>query len=84
MQEALATITSKGQVTIPAPVRQRLGLRAGDIVAFVVEDDGTVRLRPPRYPTVASLRGAAGSLDRSLTWHELREIARQDRYTDQG
>lgn len=83
MQEALATITSKVQVTIPASVRQRLGLRPGDKVVFIVEDDGTVRLHPPRYPTVASLRGAAGSLERSLTWHELRDIARQDRYADQ-
>jgi antitoxin PrlF len=40
-----ATMTSKGQVTIPIEVRRRLGLRQGDRVAFDVED-GTATLRP--------------------------------------
>ena len=34
-----STLTSKGQVTIPADVRKRLGLHPGDQVAFVVEGD---------------------------------------------
>ena len=37
-------ITSKGQVTIPKAVRDRLGLRPGDEIDFV-EDDGVVRVR---------------------------------------
>ena len=32
-----STLTSKGQVTIPADVRKRLGLHPGDPVAFIVE-----------------------------------------------
>ncbi len=43
-----ATITSKGQVTIPFPVRRQLGLKAGDRVDFVIEQDGTARLAPKR------------------------------------
>jgi AbrB family looped-hinge helix DNA binding protein len=35
---ATATITSKGQVTIPVKVRQRLGLSRGDQLIFVEED----------------------------------------------
>lgn len=38
-----STLTSKGQVTIPAEVRRRLGLQPGDHVAFIVEG-GAVRL----------------------------------------
>jgi len=40
-----STISSKGQVTVPIEVRQRLGLKAGDRVNFVFEDGRTV-LRP--------------------------------------
>ena len=29
-----ATMTSKGQVTIPAPIRQRLGLKPGQVLEF--------------------------------------------------
>lgn len=39
-----AKVTSKGQITIPKAVRDRLGLTPGDEVEFV-EDDGAVRMR---------------------------------------
>jgi antitoxin PrlF len=39
-----ARVTSKGQITIPKPVRDRLGLRAGDEVEFV-EDASGIHLR---------------------------------------
>jgi AbrB family looped-hinge helix DNA binding protein len=78
MDEILATLTTKGQVTIPKKVRERLRLSPHDIIAFVLEDDGTVRLQAPRYPSVAALRGAAGTLTRRLTWQQMREISRDD------
>ncbi len=34
-----STVTQKGQVTIPAAVRRKLGLRTGDRVAFVQDGD---------------------------------------------
>ena len=34
-----STLTRKGQVTIPAKVRRRLGLHPGDQVGFVVDGD---------------------------------------------
>ena len=40
------TLTSKGQVTIPKAVRDELGLRVGDKVAFRVLEDGTVVVEP--------------------------------------
>ena len=39
MRELLATITKKGQVTIPAKVRRHLGIKRGDRVAFVMKGD---------------------------------------------
>jgi len=35
-----ATVTSKGQITIPKSVREQLGLDAGDQVEFVKSGDG--------------------------------------------
>ena len=40
-------ISSKGQITIPREIRERLGVRAGDRVEFVIEDDRTV-VKPHR------------------------------------
>ena len=37
-----ATITSKGQVTIPKAVREALGLEPGDRIAFRLIDNGAV------------------------------------------
>src|SRR6266496_1899694 len=42
-----STISSKGQVTVPQEIRNRLGLAAGDRVEFVVEGESTV-IRPVR------------------------------------
>lgn len=37
MYEYVATMTSKGQVTVPVGVRRSLGIEAGDQVTFIVE-----------------------------------------------
>jgi AbrB family looped-hinge helix DNA binding protein len=42
-----ATVTSKGQITIPLAVRNRLGLREGDRVEFVTQDGRTL-IQPVR------------------------------------
>jgi antitoxin PrlF len=39
-----ATITSKGQVTIPKDVRTRLGIDTGDRVEFVEIQDGVFQI----------------------------------------
>ncbi len=41
-----ATMTSKGQITIPKTVRDSLHLRAGDKVTFVVNNQAEATLRP--------------------------------------
>jgi len=43
---ALATLTSKGQVTIPKAVRNSLHLHAGDKVEFVITETKDALLRP--------------------------------------
>lgn len=41
-----ATMTSKGQITIPKTVRDSLHLHAGDIVAFTLQGENEAVLKP--------------------------------------
>ena len=50
-----ATITSKGQVTIPKTVRDELGLEAGDRIEFVAAEMGFLVV--PAKRDLRSLRG---------------------------
>lgn len=55
-----ATLTSKGQLTLPKAIRELLHLGAGDRVDFLVKDDGTVVLRP----ATVDVRDLSGLLHR--------------------
>jgi antitoxin PrlF len=41
-----ATLTTKGQVTIPKEVREHLGIDTGDRRSLVVQEDGSVMVKP--------------------------------------
>jgi AbrB family looped-hinge helix DNA binding protein len=56
MKELITTMTQRGQITVPAEIRNLLGLKPRDKVAFAVED-GEVRLLPVSS-TVASAYGS--------------------------
>jgi len=70
---ATATITSKGQITIPKEVRDALGVGTGDRVEFVAEADGVYKViaatrdikhlkglipKPPKPVTVDAMKRA--------------------------
>ena len=72
-------VTSKGQVTIPKPVRDRLGIKPGSIVDFQLAPDGNVVLvklgakrRKSRFESVLGILGPG------LTTDEIMALTRGD------
>ena len=61
MASELATLTAKGQVTIPKTVRDALGLRKGDQLSWELED-GSVRVRAVSPLDVVFLQGVEAGL----------------------
>ena len=54
---SIATITSKGQTTIPKDIRDGLGLKPKDKVSFTLLPDGTVIMRAKKR-SILDLAGA--------------------------
>lgn len=57
MQIQPTTITQKGQVTIPAPVRKALGLKRGDQVQFTLKKK-VVQIKVAKRFSIMSLYGS--------------------------
>ena len=53
---SMATITSKGQITIPAVVRAALGVESGDRVEFIEVEHGRFELVASTH-SVTALKG---------------------------
>jgi antitoxin PrlF len=51
-----ATLTSKGQLTLPRKVREHLQVQTGDTVDFIIGSDGEVRVQAGEVD-VADLKG---------------------------
>jgi antitoxin PrlF len=75
MQTTTSKLTSKYQATIPKPVRKLLKLKAGDAIAFDIEDDQILvrRARPLDFAFAQSLEG---------TLNEWQSIADDEAYRD--
>ena len=51
-----AKITSKGQMVIPKPIREKLGLKKGDKLDFMIMEGGEIVVRPAVHD-VRELKG---------------------------
>lgn len=78
----LATLTSKGQVTLPKALRERLHLRTGDKVEFLIHEDGRVELLPVTAP-VTRLKGMVPRPEHAISIEEM-DAAIRRRARDQG
>ena len=64
---AITSVTSKGQVTIPKPVRQQLGIRQGSLIEFsLVGDHVELRVRSSPAEVPASGFGMLTSRKRAV------------------
>ena len=74
-----STLTSKGQVTIPKEVRERLGLKEGDRLVFRFDDQGTLLVRPEARSPLGRLPGLLHHLagERPVTVEEMNEAVKR-------
>jgi AbrB family looped-hinge helix DNA binding protein len=76
---AASTLTSKGQVTIPRELRERLGLKQGDRLLFRLDGQGRMIVEPQAEGPLGRLPGLLGHLAgaRPVTLPEMREAVRR-------
>jgi antitoxin PrlF len=74
-----STLTSKGQITIPKEVRDRLGLREGDRLVFRFDDQGNLLARPAARSPLGRLSGLLHHLAqaRPVTVEEMNEAVKR-------
>lgn len=76
--DAIATVTSKGQVTIPKPIRDECNIAEGDQLVFRATGHGAVLIR---VPDLADLAGSVTVADdkRGRAWDEILAHVRESR-----
>jgi len=75
----LSKVQAKGQITIPADIRERWGLKPGDLVAFVETEEG-VLISPQEVVAMEALDRIGEALKRrGVSLEELMESGREIR-----
>lgn len=69
-------VIRKGQITIPAPIREALGIKEGDTISVSLEGD-EVKLEPVSLSLAESYQSVP-ALSTAHSWQEVREIAHED------
>lgn len=68
-----ATVSEKGQVTIPKPLRQRLGIKAGQVLEFSEEKGRLIAKKAGATDPVSSVTGV---LKTGLTTDQMMKLLR--------
>lgn len=79
ISQKYSRVQKKGQVTIPAEMRDKLGLKEGDLVAFIETDDG-ILISPQEMLAMHALdRIGAALKEQGISLDELIESGREER-----
>ena len=70
-----ATVTSKGQMTLPSVLRKRLGLKQGSRIRFSIPENGPVQIEPVRYKIgdLWRMSDAGGESGKLMSFEEMNE-----------
>ena len=66
MSKPKSKIFANGSTTLPKPVREALGVEAGDTVCYIISDDGVQVLRALNVSEVAGMLAREGEAAVSL------------------
>lgn len=66
-----ATLTSKGQVTLPKALREKLSLSAGDRVEFILDDDDQSLRLVAKHTPLSRLKGMLPQPQKAVTLDEM-------------
>ena len=69
---ATASLTSKGQITVPIEVREDLGLKAGDRISFIKGEHGEYIMKA-KTGSIMNLRGCVKWTGNPVTIEEMNE-----------
>jgi AbrB family looped-hinge helix DNA binding protein len=72
----IATLTSKGQITLPAAVRKALGLETGSRVEFIEAAPGRYEMQAANVP-VQALKGLIAKPDRPVSVKDMNAVLRK-------
>ena len=71
-----ATVTAKGQVTVPKPIGDKLNLKPGDRVEFVLDSRDEVRVLPVKT-SVRRLKGLVTKPPKPVTLEQMDDAIAQ-------
>lgn len=77
-----ATMSVKGQITMPKPIREKCGLVAGDKLHFLLRNDGVLELVPVKQPA-SHLKGMLRPLKKTVSIEQMNEAIAQGACDDE-
>ena len=77
----VATLSVKGQITMPKPIRDKCGLEVGDKLNFLVRDDGVLEVIPLKQPA-SKLKGMLPKPSKTVSIEKMNKAIAQGACSD--